>query len=51
MAVAWCHVPANLAPLASKNKNIVTCRVVHATETTGSSLDDWIYWHLGYNLS
>jgi hypothetical protein len=21
------------------------------TELTGSSLDDWIYWHFGYNLS
>jgi hypothetical protein len=31
--------------------NIVTCMVVRSTKMTGSSSDDWIYWHLGYNLS
>jgi hypothetical protein len=25
---------------------IVTCRGVRATKMTGSSSDDWIYWHL-----
>jgi hypothetical protein len=25
------------------NNNNVTCRVVHATNKTGSSSDDWIY--------
>jgi hypothetical protein len=30
---------------------IVTCRRVHVTIMTGSSSDDWIYWHVGYNLS
>jgi hypothetical protein len=30
---------------------IVTCKVVHATKMAGSSSDDWIYYHLDYNLS
>jgi hypothetical protein len=30
---------------------IVTCRMVRATKMTGSSSDDWIYWHLGYKFS
>jgi hypothetical protein len=30
--------------------NIDKCRVVRATKMTGSSLDDWIYWHFGYSL-
>jgi hypothetical protein len=30
---------------------IVTCRVVRATKMTGSSSDDWIYYHVGYDLS
>jgi hypothetical protein len=34
-----------------RNKNIVTCGTVHVTKITGSRLDDWIYWHFGYNLS
>jgi hypothetical protein len=28
---------------------IVTCRGVHVTKITGSSSDDWIYSHFGYN--
>jgi hypothetical protein len=31
--------------------NIVTCRLVHATNKTGSSSDDWIYQQLGYTLT
>jgi hypothetical protein len=31
--------------------SIVTCRRVGVTIMTGSSLDDWIYWHFGYTLS
>jgi hypothetical protein len=31
-------------------ENIVTCRVARVTRMTGSSLDDWIYWHFGYKL-
>jgi hypothetical protein len=31
--------------------NIVTCRVVHATNKTDSSSNDWIYYYLGYTLS
>jgi hypothetical protein len=27
------------------------CWVVHATKMTGSSLDDWIYKHLGYTFT
>jgi hypothetical protein len=30
---------------------IVTCRAVRVRRITGSSSDDWIYWHFGYNLS
>jgi hypothetical protein len=30
--------------------NTVTCRVVHATNMTGSSLDDGIYYQFGYTL-
>jgi hypothetical protein len=30
---------------------MVTCRRVRVTIMTGSSLDDWIYWHFGYNPS
>jgi hypothetical protein len=26
------------------------CRVVRVTKLTGSSLDDWIYWHFGCNI-
>jgi hypothetical protein len=29
----------------------VTCRVVHVSNKTGCSSDDWIYWQLGYILS
>jgi hypothetical protein len=31
--------------------DIVTCRLVQVTKLTGSSLDDWIYWHFSYGLS
>jgi hypothetical protein len=31
--------------------NIVMCRSVRLTKIAGSSSDDWIYWHFGYNLS
>jgi hypothetical protein len=31
--------------------NTVTCRRVRMTKMMGSSSDDWIYWHFGYNLS
>jgi hypothetical protein len=31
--------------------NNVTCRVVRLTKMTGSSSDDWIFWHLGYKPS
>jgi hypothetical protein len=31
--------------------DIVTCTVVRMTKMMGSSSDDWIYWHFGYNLS
>jgi hypothetical protein len=31
--------------------NIVTRRRVNVMIITGSSSDDWIYWHFGYNLS
>jgi hypothetical protein len=31
--------------------NIVRCRVVRVTKMTGSTSDDWIYEHFGYNLS
>jgi hypothetical protein len=27
------------------------CRVVHMTRLRGFSSDDWIYYHLGYNLT
>jgi hypothetical protein len=30
---------------------IVACRVVRATKITGSSSDDWIYWHFGCKFS
>jgi hypothetical protein len=31
---------------------IILTRVwVRVTKITGSSSDDWIYWHFGYNLS
>jgi hypothetical protein len=33
-----------------KNNNNVKCRVVRVTKTTGSSSDDWIYYHFGYKL-
>jgi hypothetical protein len=35
----------------NNNNNNVTCRVVRVTKITGSSSDDWIYYHLGYSLS
>jgi hypothetical protein len=31
--------------------HIVTCRMVRVMIMTGSSSDDWIYWHFDYNLS
>jgi hypothetical protein len=30
---------------------IVTCMGVPMTKITGSSSDDWIHWHFGYNFS
>jgi hypothetical protein len=30
---------------------IATCKLVHATNKTGSSSDDWIYLPLGYTLT
>jgi hypothetical protein len=30
---------------------IVMCWMVCVTKITGSSSDDWIYWHFGYSLS
>jgi hypothetical protein len=33
------------------SKNIVACRGIRVTIIAGSILDDWIYWHFGYNLS
>jgi hypothetical protein len=37
--------------LCNKTLGTVACRVVRATKIMGSSSDDWIYWHFGYNLS
>jgi hypothetical protein len=34
-----------------KDNHIVTYRRVRVTIMTGSSSDDWFYWHFGYNLS
>jgi hypothetical protein len=34
-----------------EDKDTVTCRVIRVTKITGSSSDDWIYWHFGYTLS
>jgi hypothetical protein len=31
--------------------NIITCRVVCVMKMTGSSSDDWIYWHFSYKFS
>jgi hypothetical protein len=31
--------------------DIATCRMVRVTIVTGSSSDDWIYWHFGYKFS
>jgi hypothetical protein len=31
--------------------NTATCMGVGVTKITGSSSDDWIYWHFGYSLS
>jgi hypothetical protein len=42
---------AILTELQGSFKHIVTYRVVCVTKLTGSSSDDWIYWHFGYNLS
>jgi hypothetical protein len=33
------------------SNSVVTCRRVHVAIVTGSTSDDWIYWHFGYNLS
>jgi hypothetical protein len=30
---------------------IVTCRRVCVTQMTGTTSDDWIYWHSGYDLT
>jgi hypothetical protein len=38
-------------PNTSLCHSIVTCRVVRVTKITGSSSDDWIYWHFGYSIS
>jgi hypothetical protein len=40
-----------LCNLITEVINIVTCRVVRMTIMTGSSSDDWIYWHFGYKFS
>jgi hypothetical protein len=34
----------------TNHKHTVTCRVARVTIKTGSSSDDWIYWHFGYSL-
>jgi hypothetical protein len=34
-----------------ESQHTVTCRVVRVTRMTGSSSDDWIYWHFSYSLS
>jgi hypothetical protein len=44
-------VQAFVWALACNLLNIVTCRGVRVTKKTGSSSDDWIYWHFGYSLS
>jgi hypothetical protein len=30
---------------------IIMCRVIRVTKIPGSSFDDWIYLHLGYNFA
>jgi hypothetical protein len=59
--VSELHAPAALPPIPigyvtgwapdPVPDDIVTRMVVRVSKITGSSSDDWIYQHFGYNLS
>jgi hypothetical protein len=41
--MSLCKVCSIIRKYDQKEKGIVTCMVVHATNKTGSISDDWIY--------